>query len=239
MAAKRKEEAVEVDIGDEEVVTSTEKERVQVDIDYSPKDVVELDAEGAELFFEDEEGRFLELGPEEVQKLSAQNRARYLLTSHAYHTREREKDEPESAPIRVSPRLARATRRIDVRYPKGWREKFHPVWKRTDEVRDAEYEGYTTVKDKEIESFGSGDSRGVHVIGAAGEDELILMAKPLEEHEKDEAAKREYNRSLVSGYDDGVKAAIESVEEKGHRGKAFDPQKDRGITGRFGPPNRG
>jgi hypothetical protein len=221
---KKKKEDDEGSKGENEskVGMSTKKERVLVGIDYDVESVIQLDEEGAELSFDDREGKFLELGPDDVRKLSPINRANYLLASHLYHYEEAQKGEPEAAELRISPRLSKASKRLDVRYPEGYREKFHTAWKRTDEVRDAEYDGFSYVKGEEVETFGKAKRPGdMHVIGAAGEDELVLMKKPREEYDAEMAEDKKRRQERVHGFDKRTMNEMRRISVAGHPGEPF------------------
>lgn len=204
-------------------VMSTKLESVQVGVDCKVEDVLQWDSEGRDLKFEEGEGRFLQLSPDQVRQLSSENKVKYLLAEnqHAYDVSQ--KDEPEAAPLRVSMRLAPAGRRMHVEYPEGYRDKWHTCWKRPDEMMMAEYDGYEIVKSEEVKTPG-GSKRpgGMHVIGVAGEDEQVLMKKPKKQHDAEMAERKRARRERVDGFDRKMMEEMRNMNVGGHPGAPFD-----------------
>lgn len=200
--------------------------RVDISIDTKVKDVIQYDIEGKNLFFEPDLDRFLKLPGRAVESLSAINRARYFSAYGEYKYQKDNKDAPKIAErIQVSPRYSTATQRLEVN---GKDPSMHYCWKRSDELRQAAYEGYVVAEDGDLDTFGS-DSGTAHTVGAFGDTELILMKLPKEENEKRQRAIVEKSlareHALDSTYEREVKSegGLTYKEPKGVGGPNFTP----------------
>lgn len=204
--------------------TKEDDKIVNVSIDMKPEDVLAYDAEGKELHFDSDLGKFLELGADDVRALGKDNRDRYFVSLGAWRM-EKDEEDALAADIKVSARLTSATDRLHV---EGLDPSKHYCWKRPDELRQAGYEGYKIARGKGLRSFG-GKSGDIHRVGAMGEDELILMEMPKEmgEAKVAEPAKRSIER--VKNFDAASKEAIgrNAIDQKGARGGQFTPTKGK------------
>ena len=194
--------------------TPTEKpapKKFLITLDNTPSEVVKLDSEGHDLFFEDAPGKFLDLGDDVLQTLSAMTQSRYLVSYRA-NAKLRKKDEhPElfkTPGIEVSPRLASATSRITV---KGKDPSKAYAWKRTDELQAASYEGWKVCQDPNIQSFG-GDVGSSHRIAAGGETEMVLMEVPKATESAMLVRDADKSKRRIDGAD---KATIEDMVRSG------------------------
>jgi hypothetical protein len=150
---------------------------ILITLDTPVADVVRWDAEGKNLIFEDAFGKFLDLPDDAFQKLSGMNQTRYLISFRSNTRLKKEKANPElfrSPDIEVSPRLASATSRIEV-YGKNPDKDY--VWKRTDELQAANYEGWRVSADSKLQTFG-GEVGSSRQIAADGKTEMVLMEAP-------------------------------------------------------------
>jgi hypothetical protein len=166
-----------------------EKEVINITLDTSFKDVLELDEKGARLSWVkcEEEGKFPAYSREEVGKLSSWNRQSYQVSLGA-HTLAK-KDVPRQTPgLKISGRLASATTKLNVNYPEGYRDKWHCYWERADGVQSSARAGYVPVnindpEDAGIEAF-QVNPEGYPMIRTDFEDELILMKEPKENNDE-------------------------------------------------------
>jgi hypothetical protein len=153
--------------------------QTKISIDNTPTEVLDYEVKGFTLFFDDEPGRLLNLSDEVVEKLSSTNRTRYLVACgvHARLKEEREHPEVKRTPgLEISPRLASATNRLLVRNKKPGMAY---CWKRSDELRQASYEGWKVAIDPNLETFG-GEVGSTRQVSAGGQTELVLMEIPEE-----------------------------------------------------------
>ncbi|KKM07332.1 hypothetical protein LCGC14_1735000 [marine sediment metagenome] len=156
-----------------------EVKKCVVAVDMTPQDVLQLDTEGYDLFFDEDPVKFLELPPEIFKTLSKINKDRYAVSFTLNRQVKKERANPPSGVI-ISGRLATATARLEVH---GGSEDMHTCWFRPDQHRQKVYEGYKVVDDEEVETFG-GDVGSTHTVGIKGDTELILMEIPKKEFEK-------------------------------------------------------
>lgn len=199
--------------------------RVDVTLDMSDEDVLQYDDKGANLFWDGSLESFKELDDDFVKKLSNLNQTRYFSSFWEYQRALKRKDEPKiSERIKVSPRLARATQRLEV-YNK--RPGMHYCWKRPDEVFQSKLEGYKTVSDTTVQSFMAEDS-GAHKVAADGEAELVLMEIPKETFEEGQRVISEKSTRRKEAVDNQAREDIRRAggipyETKGPGGPEFTP----------------
>jgi len=205
-----------------EVVEKVETEVAKVGVAASPDvylitlddkitDVVKLDAAGKRLAFEDALGRFLEIPDNILEDLSPQTRMAYLVSyrSNAKLRAQREHPEDFRTPgIEVSPRLASATSRISVR---GKDPAKDYVWKRTDELQTANYEGWRVSTDPKLQTFG-GEVGTSRQIAADGRTEMVLMEAPKGTSFAIQKAAADKSKSRIEGVE---KATLEDIKRSG------------------------
>jgi hypothetical protein len=163
----------------EELAVLSASKSVKITLDNTPEQVLNFEKEGYTLFFEDEPGKFLNLPQEVVDKLNSSNRTRFLVACGVHARLRQEQEHPEnlrSAGLEISPRLASATSRLLVR---GKKPGMAYCWKRTDELRQASYEGWKVATDPGLETFG-GEAGSTKQVSAGGQTELVLMEIPEE-----------------------------------------------------------
>jgi hypothetical protein len=161
-------------------VKKKKPEKITVDIDTPLEEVLKLNDDGKDLFFDSTPGKFKRLTAETLTKLRQANKTRYLVSRGLCET-EREAVKP-SQKFTVQPRFSTATNRLEVRNKDP---NMHYCWKRTDELQQAEYEGFVPAySDSELQSFGNIDGTGNNVVRGGGMDELVLMKEPKELHMK-------------------------------------------------------
>jgi hypothetical protein len=154
---------------------------LEVDIDTPFDKVIEFDAKGAMITFEDKPGRFKRLTDAEQDKLRKMTLSAYLV-SERYHERALDRaNNPEGIPVlKEVQQAARATDRLYV----GNKDPgMYYSWKRPDEIKKSvAYEGWVPATDPALDVFRK-PVGGVPVTGSKGDDELILMKQPLDLHE--------------------------------------------------------
>ncbi len=184
---------------------------MKVSLDTPTPEVVRLEKEGFSLFFEDEPGRFKELPSGVVGTLSSMNKSRYLVAKGAHARLKDQKEHPErfvTPGITVSPRLASATGRLEVR---GKKPGMAYCWKRTDELQQASYDGWKVSADADLETFG-GEVGSSHLVAAGGNTELVLMEIPEETEKQMLAAPAIQSKARAEGVE---KATIEDMKRSG------------------------
>lgn len=148
-------------------------EKYLVKLGDSVEDVLEKDAKGIRLEFDEKE--FFELEEVSLRKLGHDNRQSYFVSKQLYKQRLEGEGRSEAAkriqviakPPRILGRMGKARlERLDEAVGKG----MHGTWKRPDEVDDAKLDGYEVVKDPK--------SGGSMKIGEEGKEELIAMQIP-------------------------------------------------------------
>jgi hypothetical protein len=200
-------------------------ERVDVGVDMSEEDVLKYDQDGKNLFFDGELGKFRELSDETLAKLSNLNRVRYFSSLGEYTYNKKREHEPKIAErVKVSPRYATATKRLEV-FNKN--PDKHYVWKRTDEIRSAEYEGYQRSFDDSLDTFGS-DVGSAHTVGADGHTELVLMETSQENYQKRQRAISEKSKRRIEAVENTAKEEMRRdgglpYEAEGQGGPNFTP----------------
>jgi len=154
------------------------QKKIHITVDKSKEDVLKLDKAGYELTFDESLGKFPKYDDEFIKELSFANQRNYFVSQGLYLGAKRVAEEKPSGieVTPVAPRQGMATSRLEV-YNKS--PKFHYAWRRPDELRQAQMEGYSIVGD-EVESFASSGSKGHHEVSAFGQTELVLMKIPQE-----------------------------------------------------------
>lgn len=179
--------------------------RIDVTLDMSDEDVLQYDKDGGNLFWDGSLENFKMLDAESIEELSSMNRTRYFSSFQEYQKAFERKDEPKiSDRIKISPRLARATQRLEVT---GKKPGMHYCWKRSDEVAHSKVEGYKTVSDSTVGSF-SGLKDGHHEVGADGDTELVLMEIPEELHQERQRAVSEKSKRRKEAVDNQTREDI-------------------------------
>lgn len=200
------------------------KEAIVITVDMDEQTVVELSEGNDEIVFADDKDSFLQLSSEAIKKLKASDREKYFLAfgRYQYAVEEALDAATEIAGLKVSGRLASASSRLEV---SGKDPKFHYCWKRPDELRQSGYEGYQVAKGPNLRSFGGGPGT-VHRVGALGEDELVLMQKPIEQAQSDMLAPAVKSKNRVKQFDKAAKESIgrHAFDDSGAKaGSPFTP----------------
>ena len=209
-----------------------------VSIDTSYEDVVKSDQEGLRIDFVTDGDSFPKFTKDQLDDLSKFARATYFLCKQEYDRTQVRKGSEPTPGLKISPRLVSASDKLDVRYPEGWRDKWHPVFKRADEAFAAQANGYEFVnvekeEDSGIQAFGAGkNTAGSVVVGDAAHDELILMKEPVAQN--DERVRLVGEKSRIRK--DGVDArTIDDIRRSG--GLPYVPPKGATDPHNFGPPS--
>lgn len=224
-------------LSEEEWVQGVEKpkvraeipDRIDVTLDMTEEDVIQYDKDGKNLFFDGDLGAFKELSDKTLSQLSSLNRVRYFSSYGEYTYNKKREFEPKiSERVKVSPRYATATQRLEVLNKDPNK---HYVWKRTDEVRAAKYEGYQVSSDEKLDTFGS-DTSSVHTVGETGEAELVLMETSKENFKARQRAISEKSQRRIKAVEDTAK---EEMRRDG--GLPYEGEGPGGPN--FTPPARG
>lgn len=179
--------------------------KISITVDTSFEDILQFDENGENLTFD--YVNFKKLTDEEIEQLSRTAKTSYFV-GYGMYLREKEiQSSPPTEGLNITGQYASATSRLDVIYPPGWKDKFHPVWKRADEVNSATRSGYvrvgTTGEDAGVQSFSPN-----HTVGTSRETELVLMKEPVEQNEKRVSVPQNASKSRVDNYEEGTKEAI-------------------------------
>jgi len=164
-------------MAEENPTPKPEPRNIIITVDNSIEDVVRFDTEGHNVAFDDSLGKFLDIPDEVLKGLSAMTQTRYLVSYRSYTKLKEREAHPErfaTPGIEVSPRLASATSRLEVR---GKDPNKDYVWKRTDELQTSAYEGWKVSSDPNLQTFG-GEAGSSRQIAAAGKTEMVLMEAP-------------------------------------------------------------
>jgi hypothetical protein len=170
-------------------VKSPKSKKVPISLDNSVEDAVKYDKDGLELSFDSTPGKFLELPDEVVKGLSVVNRTSYALSYLAHQTEVKQQDVQPTEDLSIYARYSTPIRRLEVRWEskereREFRKRWHLCWKRPDELQYCQSEGYSKVtKSDGVISFAYDEKRGIHVVGVAGQPELVLMKCPVEVYE--------------------------------------------------------
>jgi hypothetical protein len=180
--------AVEVDekVDTAKASVSESAQRIKkctIALDKTTENVIELDAGGVELVFDSTPGKFLELPDGVIQGLSARNKSSYFAAFHSHAKEKRQQGLEPTVEINVNARGATAGDRMAVDYPPGFLDKYHPCWKRTDELQACQAQGYSFVREEDgAQSFAYDKTRGFHVVGKPPHEEMYLMKIPVEKY---------------------------------------------------------
>jgi acylphosphatase len=194
---------------------ATKSPIAKISLDTTMEDVVRFDSEGLKLFFESTPGRFKELTEEDVRKLSARGKESYLQALMSYN---REKAAKPTAGIQMQPERAMAQSRMAIDATPEFFAKYHPCWKRPDELQRAQLEGYSfaTAQDG-VKGFSSNSENGSITIGVAGNTELVLMKIPRETYEMRQRVITDKSKAAAKTAEAVGAAEIDKV------GKSFQP----------------
>jgi hypothetical protein len=166
----------------QEKIQSMKKETITVD--KSVESVIQSDKEGVVLLFDSAPGKFLKLPDDVIRGLSERNKSSYFAALGAFTFEEQQKGLEPTKGFNINPYKAEAGARLEVKYPDGWLKKWHPCWKRTDELQACQTQGYVFVRgngeDAGVVSYAFDESRGLHVVGIKGHEELYLMKVPVD-----------------------------------------------------------
>jgi hypothetical protein len=196
--------------------------KIEITQDNSFDEVVKYDEEGYLLAFSPDS--FLELGSDELRQLKKINRDRYAVYKEiAQDAKKRNpKDEKVLEDFQVASTAGLAARRLEV---KGKDENFAYRWERPDMVEDRRDEGWEVVT-KGVSTLRNQKSKGIHRIGAQGQEELVLISIPKEKLAAKKERKRLKRQRAIEGIVSESKASIEKlggihIDEK--QGGDFQP----------------
>lgn len=158
--------------------TSQTSTQVKISIDSKPEEVVELNNQGVELYFDDTKDGFLELPSNVAEDLGFYNKQRYFTARNIVQGALDLSSNKEG--YNPQPGQATASEQMAV-YGKDAR--FHYCWKRPDELRQAQRQGYRVANDPNLDTFYGGTGTS-HLVGEKGQEELVLMKTPRDNYEQ-------------------------------------------------------
>lgn len=168
--------------------------RVLVDSSFSGAGVVQLDAEGAELLFEQKEA-FLPLEEEVIRNLSRGNRMRYSAAKQFHDSWRGEEDAAFAQSFSVDREAVGSA--SDKLNDLSVRSTIQERWARPDRVNAYLAKGYKVLSADEARSF-LGAKGGHHEISRNGKTELVLMGIPKDLYKKGEIDKTRKNNELAA-----------------------------------------
>lgn len=192
-------------------ISSKTSKTVVVESSMRPEDVVKLDAEGAELLFDQKEG-FLLMPEDLLRTLSRENRARYSVARQFHDTWRGDTDEEFQRMFSVEKEFVGSAsdklNKLEVR------DNLHARWARPDKVRDYMAKGYKVLSADDATSF-LGTKGGHHEIGRNGKTDLILMGIPKELHKKHAAEKVRKNNEAAMQW---AASGVSDIQKTGAKG---------------------
>jgi hypothetical protein len=191
--------------------TSTTSKKTFISIDNDPGDVLDLQRQGADLYFEDGK-RFLELSVDAYEELSSLHQLRYTTA------RQITEGTLDFSRKRVVPRpghgYATARNRLAV---DGGKPGKHYTWQYADQLDWWEANGARPVVDPTVKTF-TNPTGTTRTITESDGRKLVLLEMPEEVNEARRAHVREKTRKLREGYDESARNNLErsgaSVVEK-------------------------
>lgn len=185
----------------------TKDKKVTVSSDTTFEDVLRYDTEGALLVWDSED--FEPLSDEEVRQLRKANRDRYVIFKEIAEdlASADKKDKKVSEDFSVGASAGLAVRRLEI---KGKDESLAYRWERPDMVEDRKDEGWKFVKDG-VSTLRNQNGKGIHRIGAQGQEELVLMAIPKEKLASRKERKRLKRERAIEGIARESRNSIEKL----------------------------
>lgn len=178
--------------------------KVKITVDNTISDVVKLDSEGKDLFFESSPELFLHLPPEIYQSLSRVNAQDYMIARDQYKASledaksgDEDSDEEWLQSLEQIDHTNNANNLLEVT---NKRPGMHYSWQTPTKVLMMGKKGYRICKDKSVKTAYNLDGLGKHEIRRNGETELILMETTQANYEALMAAeerKRELAKATV------------------------------------------
>ena len=188
-----------------------------ISIDKTYEDVIQYQHEGYSLFFEDTDGRFLELTPGQQKELNTFNKEKYRI-AEAISKKKLDLSSIKTAHMKFAPKAshASATNRLRV---ENQRPDRHYAWKRQDELQQVIYDGGRVCIDPSIKTFGAFDESGdqlqnkdsTHYVEADGIIELVLTETPVENYKAQRDALDEKSVQRNKAVDATAKAEIDAL----------------------------
>lgn len=194
--------------------------KVTITVDKNVKDVLKLDKAGFELIFDESVDKFPEYKDTVIQQLSFVNQRNYFVSQGLNLGAKRvAKDKPLGiTAIPVTPEGGMATEQLKVfNQEAGW----HYSWKRPDELRSLQRQGYSVAAD-EVETFASSGSKGHHEVAAFGKTELVLMKIPEETFKKQQSAVSKKSTERIKGVEATTMAEMRAIGGKPYIPKVKD-----------------
>lgn len=183
---------------------------VTVTVDDTIEKIVELDSKEQRIRFDPNPGKFKELTPGEVNKLSALTKFAYEVARDEHRDlgdAERAEEEQLLELVRVGETMGRASHRLHI---DGRQRGMVYHWIRPDEQRDflAPNRGWKIVKDGPERTLSNQTGRGPHVIGTRGSEELILVKRSEAVHTAEKEARNARKQSARQSMDDKFREQI-------------------------------
>lgn len=191
------------------------KEKVYISIDNNVEDIVNLDKDGTELYFE-VGARFNKLSAEVIRGLSQLNKMRY---NQSFVETQYEEETKPTETLNITPRFATANTRIDVT-PIMTGIEF--CWKRPEETQYAKIQRYNfAIEGKHCRTFATPEGENPR-IGKGGDEELVLMYISKEDHDAIIKAVGDTSRRRNGVVEESTKAKLEKLGGKPFTGSRND-----------------
>lgn len=198
------------------------EKKINITEDNTLEEVLKYDNEGYLLVFDPDS--FMELSGNDLRSLRKINRDRYSVYKEIAEDAKKRvpRDEKILDEFQVAASAGLAARRLEV---KGKDPKFAYRWERPDMVEDRRDEGWNVVNDG-VSTLRNQSGKGIHRIGAQGQEELVLIAIPKEKLAVRQERKRLKRQRAIEGIAVESKASIEKlggihIDDK--RGGNFQP----------------
>ena len=162
------------------------------------------------MIFDSTPGKFKILSPSVIDALSAANKSNYFMSFHSNALETTQMANKPTEGLKIQPSLASARERQEVIYPEGFLKKFHPCWKRTDQLQGCLNTGWTYVtKADNCQSFRYDEQRNCHVVGITGQEETVLLKEPIEQYwqslRQDEGMSKQQQEAIEASAEDKLR----------------------------------
>lgn len=197
-----------------------------VSVESPIEEVIRLNNEGAELYFESERGKFLQLTESQVRELSNDNRVRYgvSLQLHAKSDPENDRIQQRLKILGANSRRKEFEKTVKGTLPSALATKklqtfvgdgFHSVWTRGDKIESRLELGYEFVKPGDDVYVGVPATDGhFETKVETGKTELTLMRIPLEKKAEIDRMKKEKADRLLQAGDEAGRSELRALGAK-------------------------
>ena len=207
---------------------STMSKKVFISIDNDAIGVLKLQSEGYDLFFDDNDGRFLELPEEILSRLTTIHFLRYK-TSEGVFKKTLNFAQPRYRFIKDSDSIGYGTAKAKL-YFKGGDPNLKRSWQYKDQLPYWESMGARVCTDPNVKTFTKSTGASRTITESDGR-QLVLVEFPKEVIQRKDEIAEEKARKRVDGFDE---ASYASLQRSG--GKPIDKREVETTTRRLGRP---